>query len=444
MIDPDLPVVLNLYTQIAPSELFRLLQRNLGFAKRSGIYTPRVVVWMMMRQRLDARGSLANAVQELAAGELDPLLSRCKRVENGCVSLATGGYCQARQNLPKELLERSVEEILQRLRHHLNERLNGFDKPVYVLDGSSLQLQHSPELKEAYPPTRNQHGESHWPMLRIVVLQEVETGMAEQPCWGPMYGAGAVSEQHLAERALDPLPPGAVIIGDRNFGIFGTAYAAHQRGHKVVIRVQTHRAKAVLGGPIWQEGDYAVEWRAGGGDRAGKENWPQDAKIQGRLVVHRVGRGKSQQWLYLFTTLTIPADEVVALYGKRWNVESDLRGLKQTARLQRIAVQSVDMMEKELLAAVLAYNLVRAVMVLAARKAGLHTRQLSFTYAYNLVQIGIGNVFQAPTTDQQIQRMEHLIELVSRCKLPHRRKRRSFPRAVWGRGAAYPARRKTK
>jgi len=99
------------------------------------------------------------------------------------------------------------------------------------------------------------------------------------------------------------------------------------------------------------------------------------------LVASRVGRGKSKQWLYLFTTLTISADEVVALYGKRWNVESDLRGLKQTARLRRIAVHSVEMMEKELLAAVLAYNLVRAVMVMAARKAGLHTRQLSFTYA---------------------------------------------------------------
>ena len=58
----------------------------------------------------------------------------------------------------------------------------------------------------------------------------------------------------------------------------------------------------------------------------------------------------------------------VTLYGKyprRWNIETDLRSLKQTVRLQRITVQSLDMMEKELLVAVLAYNLVRAVMFLA-------------------------------------------------------------------------------
>jgi hypothetical protein len=281
-------------------------------------------------------------------------------------------------------------------------------------------------------------------MLRIVVLQDAETGMAERPCWGPMYGAEAVSEQYLAERVLDPLPPGAIVIGDRNFGIFATAYAAHQRGHQIVIRLQGHRAKAILGGPISQEGDYAVEWRGGAGDRAGKEGRPQGAKIQGRLVVCRVGRGNSKQWLYLFTTLTISADEVAALYGKRWNVETDLRGLKQTARLQRIAVQSVAMMEKELLAAVLAYNLVRAIMLLAAQKAGVHPRQLSFTRAYGLVQIALARIWQAPTSDAQIGCLERLIELVSQCKLPNRHKRRSFPRAVWGRGATYPRMTKTK
>lgn len=440
----ELPVLLNLYTQIAPGELFRLLQRNLGLAKRTGIYTPRVLIWMMVMQRLDARGTLASAVEQLALGKLDGLLSQCKRVQEKQVSVSTGGYCQARQNLPKVLLERSVEEILQRLRNDLSERMSLVAQPVYVVDGSAVQLEHCAALRKAYPPAPNQHGESHWPILRVVVVQDVETGMAQQPCWGAMYGSEAVSEQTLAERALDPLPPGAVIIGDRNFGIFATAYAAHQRGHQVVIRLTAERAQRLVGKPISQQGDYEVEWRASRLDRSGKANRPNDAVIRGRLVAWRVGRGKSKQWLYLFTTLTISANQVVDLYGKRWNVETDLRSLKQTVRLQRISVQSVDMMEKELLTAILAYNLVRAVMMLAAARAGLHTRQLSFTYAYNIVQIGIPDVLAAPSTVEQIERMERILGLVGRCKLPNRGKRRSFPRAIWGCGARYPSMEKTK
>jgi putative transposase len=440
----ELPVLLSLYAQIAPGELFRLLQRGLGVTKHEGIYTPRVVIWMMMLQRLDGRGTLASTVEQLALGRFDPLLSRCKRVRERNIALSTGGYCQARQNLPKMLMDRSVDEILQRLRNHLIERLPLLERPVYVLDGSSLQLDHCPELEQAYPSARNPRRPSHWPVLRIAVLHDVETGLAQEPCWGPMYGPQAVSEQALAERALNPLPPGAVLIGDRNFGIFAIAHSAHQKGHQVVIRLTSQRAKRLVDAPLRQQGVHPVEWKASSREQAKHGKLSTDA-IQGRLVVWRVGRGKSKQWLYLFTTLTIAPDEVVALYGKRWHIETDLRSLKQTVRLNRLSVQSVDMMEKELLAAVLAYNLVRAIMCLAARQAGISTRQLSFTYAHNIVQDGILSVLAAPTLVEQVKRMERIVDLVARCKLPNRTKRRSFPREVWGHGRAFPSRKgKTK
>ena len=160
MTTPELPVLLNLYAQIAPGELFRWLQRNLGITKHQGIYTPRVLIWMMILQRLDGRGTLASPVEPLASGQWDALLSRCKRVRERNIARSTGGYCQARQNLPKMLLERSVNEILQRLRNHLSERIPLLGRPVYVLDGSSLQLDYSTGLKGACPPARKPAGQT--------------------------------------------------------------------------------------------------------------------------------------------------------------------------------------------------------------------------------------------------------------------------------------------
>jgi hypothetical protein len=440
----ELPILLSLYAQIAPGPLFRLLQRNLGVTKHDGIYTPRVVIWMMMQQRLDAHGTLESTVAQLALGHFDPLLSQCKRVRERNIGVATGGYCQARQNLPKMLMDRAVEEIVQRLRNHLSERLPQWERPVYVIDGSSLQLEPCPELREAYPPARNPRRPSHWPVLRIVVLHDVETGLAQEPCWGPMYGPGAMSEQALAEGAMNPLPPGGVVIADRNFGIFAIAHSALQKGQDVVVRMTALRAKRLVKVPISRPGVYPVEWNPSVHEQKKYGLQPSDV-IQGWLIAWRIGRGKSLQWLYLFTTLQLPPEEVVSLYGKRWHIETDLRSLKQTVRLNRLSVQSVDMMEKELLAAVLAYNLVRAVMCLAARKAGIHSRQLSFTYAYNLVQDGIGSVLAGPSLEVQVERMNRLVDLVARCKLPKRIKRRAYPRAVWGRGRAFPSRKeKTK
>ncbi len=102
------------------------------------------------------------------------------------------------------------------------------------------------------------------------------------------------------------------------------------------------------------------------------------------------------------------------------------------------------MMEKELLVAVLAYNLVRAIMFQAAQRVRIDPRQLSFTYACNLVLDGYPKVLAARTAKQQQQELEHLIDLVARCRLPKRTKRRSYPREVWGRGYRFPIRRREK
>jgi hypothetical protein len=401
---------------------------------------------MMINQRLQARGTLASSVEQLVQGRFDALLSRCKRVRQKKIAVSTGGYCQARQHLPKLLVSRSMDELIERLRSRLLESGPRLAQRAYLLDGSSLQLEHEPELVQAFPPASNQHGKSHWPVVRMVVLHDLETGLAERPYWGALNGPKAVSEQALAEDAMQHVPAESVLVGDRNFGIFSTAYSAQQRGLKVVLRLTAVRAKSksLMGGPISAVGDYPIGWRPSRWDGKGQRVWPADACVEGRLIAWRVGRGKHKQWLYLFTTLTLPAQEVVELYGRRWNIETDLRSLKQTVRLQRISAHSADMMEKELLVAVMAYNLVRAIMFQAAQRARIDPRQLSFTYACNIVLDGYPKILDAQGAKRQQQELERIIDLVGRCRLPKRTKRRSFPREVWGRGYRFPIRRREK
>jgi hypothetical protein len=280
-----------------------------------------------------------------------------------------------------------------------------------------------------------------------VVLHDLETGLAVRPHWGPLNGGKAASEQGLAGRAMAQVPAGSVIVGDRNFGIFATAYSTQQAGHASIVRLTAERAKRLLGGPIVQEGAYAVSWRASrwDGKRKGQSPpWPPDAVIEGRVIAQRIGRGKHKQWLYLFTTTSLPAQQVLALYGRRWRIETDLRHLKQTVHLCRLSTHSADMMEKELLVAIMAYNLVRAIMFQAAQRARLDPRQLSFTYACNFVLDSYSEIFAARTVTQQQQKLEELLDWVARCRLPKRTKRRSYPREVWSCGFQFPIKRKEK
>jgi len=111
--------VFHLFVDLAPAELFRSVQQQLKLKRRSGIYSARVVLWMMINQRLQPRGTLASSVEQLVQGRFDPLLSQCKRVQDKRIALSNGGYCQARQGLPKLLVSRTMDQLLQRLRSRL-------------------------------------------------------------------------------------------------------------------------------------------------------------------------------------------------------------------------------------------------------------------------------------------------------------------------------------
>jgi len=430
MTSPEWSSLLELYQRILCHGVLQYLEKQGGWKRRRGLYSSPIVLWLMMLQRLQGRGTLATGVQLLLAGAAKPLAVACRRWRRKRISCRTGGYCQARLKLPKLLCKQVSQEIVERLRAMLQPAGR---TPAFVLDGSSLELEYSRRLAKHYPPPENQHGRSHWPILRLVVLHDVETGMAQPPCWGAMYGPEAVSEQKLAETAMDSLPRPSTVLGDRNFGVFSIAYAAHQRGLRVVVRLTDARARKLAGGRS-EPGDHPIVWEASRWDLIHHLQVPAKAAVAGRLIVERVGRGQSRQWLYLFTTSALPAREVVALYGQRWNIETDLRSLKRTVQLHHIAARSVDMMEKELLMAVSAYNLVRAVMCMAARRSRLDPRRLSFTQVLNVVDYAWARLVAAPSKQKHDQEFLRVLDLAAQCTLPKRNKPRSYPRLQWRRG----------
>jgi putative transposase len=430
-----------LYQRCISSGVVEYLQKQAKMKVRRSIYTAQVVMWLMILQRLQPRGTLASGVEALLAGAADWLLSRCGRAQQKRISRRTGGYSHARRRLPKLLCRQVAAELVTRLREILNP---AGVRASYLLDGSSLELEASPSLRKAYPPAENQHGRAHWPVLRIVVLHELETGLAEEPHWGPMYGTAAVSEQQLAEKAMDALAVGSILVADRNFGVFSIAWGAHQRGLQVVARLTGERARKLAGGAIAEEGERPVSWTASRFDGRRQGGMPEGAWMPGRLIAARIGRGKSKEWLYLFTTVASPREEVLALYGKRWNIEADLRSLKRTVRLHHIAVRNESMMEKELRMAVAAYNLVRAVMALAARRHHLSPRQLSFTFVLNVVNASWHRLQSGLDNDAYQRELLRLLDAAAQGIHPKRKKPRSYPRAVWHRRHTFPARKEAR
>jgi IS4 transposase len=67
----------------------------------------------------------------------------------------------------------------------------------------------------------------------------------------------------------------------------------------------------------------------------------------------------------------ISQDDLSQLYARRWHVELDLRNLKITTGMDVLSCQTPQMNEKQLWVHLLAYNLIRLLMVQAARTADI-------------------------------------------------------------------------
>ena len=332
---------------------------------------------------------------------------------------------------------------MEQLRSQLQEGWPGLRRPVFVIDGSSLQLPHEPELVQAYPPGSNQHGENHWPVMKVVVFHDAVSGLAQQPSWGPMYGPEAVSEQKLAEQGLGRLPADAVVLADGNFGIFAFAHAVMDSGRQLVVRLTKERALSILRGrPVGKLADIAVVWEPSCWDRQAHPELPATAKLRGRIIVFPHSE-RSDDRIFVFTTLDLSPDEVARIYQLRWNVETDLRSLKKTVAIHQLSGHSVEMVEKELVIAVTAYNLVRAVMGLGAARMGLKPRELSFSGVYGVVQAVLPQLVRAGSEAELDYWLERMLRYAAACKLPKRSARRSFPRQIWGRGGKFPPRKRT-
>lgn len=89
---------------------------------------------------------------------------------------------------------------------------------------------------------------------------------------------------------------------------------------------------------------------------------------------------RAKQFKVVTTILdnSIDGTQIGHLYEQRWNGEVDLRSIKSTMNMDILRCKTPEMIHKEIWIHLLAYNLLRTVMAVAAHEHGREPRQISF------------------------------------------------------------------
>jgi len=386
-------------------------------------------VWQMLKRNTACREVVRHVQALRALLGLSP------------ISEKDSAYVQARHRLPRERLEKALHAAAATADRRAGARGQLKGRPVKVVDGSSVQLADTDENQKSYPQTSTQKPGCGFPLMKFAVLFSLCSGAVLEVVTCNLHGHDLRLLRGLWER----LKAGDILLGDRAYGEFTTLAALPRQQVDVVARL--HGARKV---------DFRKARRLGKNDglfvwtksyQQSKVLTPSEwdllpAQITVRLVRFTATvRGFRGRRITLVTTLLdskdYPAEELIALYVRRWRLELWLRDLKTMMGMEYLRCKTPEMAEKELLAYLVAHNLIRCIMAEAAGRFDIDLERVSFKGSVDALRQYSDAIARARNKKKRRHLWEGLLLNLARDLVP-KRSNRTEPRAVKRRPKAYP------
>ena len=412
---------------------WRLAQQEQKEHSRDRCWNLRLVFWTFLWQVSQPGASCREAIDQAQA--------LCRRLGRRRPSNKNSPYCQARAALPLERLDAIAEAIVTEAQAGLSPKDLWCGHRIRVADATTLTLPDTPANQAAYPQQSSQQPGCGFPLLRLLGLFCLATGMFI--AW--TTGHWRQSELALLQLMWEHLRPGDVLLGDRLFSAWAVLAQCLRGGIHGVFRLHGARKADFRQGKRLGRYDRLVQWRkpAACPPYLTAEQWqalPNELTV--RLVCCQVEiRGWRTRRVMLVTTLLdpkrYPLEQLSQLYQRRWRMELSLRDLKTTLQMEQLSCKTPANVQRELRMHLLVHNLVRRLMLEAARRHRVPLERVSFAGALAAARQFSETLLQVNTQRQRRQLMEDLYQVLATDLVPERPGRRE-PRAVKRRPKPYP------
>ena len=393
-----------------PAEQINQLARQSGLVFRERTLTPGRTLQLFVQQI--AEGNIACAAVRHVARE----------------EFSDSAWCQARARLPLDLIQQAHRTLVEHARQELdqsdnvgNEGYRWRGHRLHILDGSSDSMPDTPELRAHYGVPSGCRPGLGFPMAHLLLLMDHRSGLLIDCLDDPTTTSDLARTPDLHAH----LEPGDVLLGDDFFagyphlalllqaGLHALMPAHHcriidftpGRGHAHPRRDTGARSAGQPRSRVLETlgpDDQLVEYFKPPGKPAwmSPEQW---AGLPDAITVREIRRTVRRRGfrpirVTIVTTLldprAYPADELIELRLTRWLIETNIRHLKITLGMDVLKCKSVAGVRKERLVFLLVYNLIRLLMLGAARRQGTTPQRLSF--ADTLAWLRYGDLSACP------------------------------------------------
>lgn len=397
-----------------------------GVTFHQRLYTPLVTTCLFLSQVLDPDHSCRAAVARLIAWLAINNRRPC--------SPETGSYCDARQRLPLGAVVRLVRQTARETEGRAADAWLWRGRRVTLVDGTTASMPDTEENQEAFPQMTAQEPGLGFPIVRMVALIALATGVVRDLAMGP-YEGKETGETALFRDLWDGLEAGEVVLGDRYFASYFGIAGLSRRGVDSLFRMHQRRKYDFRKGRRLGVEDHVVTWA-----KPARPEWMDEetyARMPATLEVRELRVTVDQPGfrvneLVLVTTLLDAEEydkgEIADLFIERWNIELDFRSIKCVLQMDVLRCKTPEMVRKEIWMHMLAYNLIRGVMAKAAADHGKQPRRLSFKGALQTMT-AFQDALRGATPSDRARLLEAMLRAISRHRVGDRFGRVE-PRAV--------------
>ena len=343
---------------------------------RERLFPPTETLSMFLAQAMSADRSCQNVVNQTATYRLLNSLPLC--------STDTGGYCRSRKRLPISMVSTLCRHTGHLISNQVTTHWQWRNRPVRLVDGTTIVMPDTPKNQATYPQLSSQKPGLGFPICRLVGLICLGSGALLDMAMSPVKGKGN-DEQTLLRSTLDKLDGGDILLGDAFYATYFLFCALYDKDVDAVF--EQHGSRRLTA-------DFRKGTRLGAKDHIIEISKPKQPPFWMSDEAYRQAPNTLQVrecrvgGKILVTTLLChkktSKHDLKQLYRKRWHVELDLRNIKTTLGMEMVSCKSPEMVQKEIWVYLLAYNLIRMLMVQSALLSDISPRQISFKHTVQL------------------------------------------------------------
>ena len=271
------------------------------------------------------------------------------------ISDNTAAYSKARKRVSFDLMQNIFYKTAENSK--LTVYWHGME--TYLTDGTFVQMQDTKELRSAYDVvSANTNYKEVYPQGLIQSIIRQGSGIIHNYALANRH----VSELSLIYKLIHSIPSKSLLLADDLYNSYAIFSLARKNNFDIIVpgkRVRNYKVIKQI-----SDGDEIVELT-----RTEHPLWlPIEEILPEKLLLRRLSflSPDGTATLVLYTTILnekIAKTEIILKYFTRWDIEITIREVKTIMDINVLRGKTDDIVRKELVAAFIAYNLIRTIIV---------------------------------------------------------------------------------